>query len=59
MKEDSFTLDAQQIRFFDYFITSYLKNVSIGRMEESHHDAVAITLQLASLLNIEIKDEQI
>lgn len=58
-KEEYMTLTEQQVRFFEYFITSYLKNMSIGRIEEAHHDSVAITLQMAAIFNIEVENERL
>lgn len=40
------------IEYFKYFIKKCLSNARKGKLEESHHDAMAIVLQLGCILGL-------
>ena len=46
-------LTGDQVEFFKYFIKQYNENVERGEIDESHHCAVAVLLELQSALGID------
>ena len=43
-------LSKQEIEFFQYFIKQYNDHVHKGEMEDSHHCAVAVLLELQNVI---------
>jgi hypothetical protein len=54
---DSLNLSSNDIEFFRHFIRSYYKNNDKGKIDNAHHDAMAVLLHLSAILGTFKGDE--